>query len=72
MSHCEEILHDLRKGWKITQQNAILSYGCMRLASRINDLRKRGHKIKTTMLPVDCRNGRTAHIAEYSMEKTND
>ena len=44
----------------ITQWDAQRELGCMRLASRINDLRKRGIKIKTRMV---YRKG--ARYAEY-------
>jgi hypothetical protein len=42
--------------------------GIYRLASRINDLRKAGHKIKTKKVEVVNRWGESAYIAEYSLE----
>jgi hypothetical protein len=42
--------------------------GIYRLASRINDLRKAGHKIKTKKVEVVNRWGESSYIAEYSLE----
>jgi hypothetical protein len=42
--------------------------GIYRLASRINDLRKAGHKINTKKVEVVNRWGESAYIAEYSLE----
>jgi hypothetical protein len=42
--------------------------GVYRLASRINDLRKLGHKINTRKVEVLNRWGEISHIAEYSLE----
>ena len=42
--------------------------GVYRLASRINDLRKLGHKITTKKVEVVNRWGESSYIAEYSLE----
>lgn len=42
--------------------------GVYRLASRINDLRKLGHKITTKKVEVVNRWGEASYIAEYSLE----
>jgi hypothetical protein len=42
--------------------------GIYRLASRINDLRKAGHKISTKKVEVVNRWGESTYIAEYSLE----
>jgi hypothetical protein len=42
--------------------------GVYRLASRINDLRKLGHKIETKKVDVVNRWGESSYIAEYSLE----
>lgn len=54
-------------GW-ITQFEAMKELGVMRLASRISDLRKRGYKITSEMMPVKNRYGETCHIKRYRME----
>lgn len=46
MSQCSEILRHLKKR-PITPVDALYSYGCFRLAARINDLRSQGHTILT-------------------------
>jgi len=69
MTQNDEILIDLQRGDRITQMDALMHYGCMRLASRINDLRKKGYPIKTNMKTINCRNGKIANVAEYSMEQ---
>ena len=49
MSQCDQILAYLKKGNGITQKEAIDKFKCYRLASRINDLKKRGIKIYKVM-----------------------
>lgn len=66
MTQAEEILQHLLTGKPITPIDALKKYGCFRLASRINDLRKAGHEIKTTMVTNEY--GKT--FASYSMEIT--
>ena len=36
----------LKKGYSITQLEALKMFGCFRLASRVHDLRERGYNIK--------------------------
>jgi len=45
-SQCAAILEHLQQGHPITQIDALNKFGCFRLGARINDLRKRGHKIE--------------------------
>ncbi len=49
MSQAEDILEHMRVHERITPAVALEWYGCMRLASRIDELRNAGHYIKTTM-----------------------
>lgn len=44
-SQCAQIKQWLLSGHKITQLEALDLFGCMRLASRIHDLRNRGMEI---------------------------
>ena len=44
-SQCDMIADWLRKGYSITQMDALRLFGCFRLASRIHDLRERGMNI---------------------------
>ncbi len=66
MTQNEQILAWLRHD-PITQQEALQMFGCMRLASRINDLRNAGHNIVTHKCEVLKRNGEFAMIAEYHL-----
>lgn len=49
MSQSEKILYHLSSGKTITPLEALQSYGCFRLASRISDLKREGHDIVTTI-----------------------
>ncbi len=62
MKQTETILRHLQEG-PITGLEALDTYGIFRLASRISDLRKSGHKIKTEMIK---RNGK--QYAMYTLE----
>lgn len=44
-TQCERILRHLRDYGSISSLEAISEYGCMRLASRINDLKRQGYNI---------------------------
>lgn len=62
MSQSSDILAHLRTGRPITPTIALTLYNCMRLAARIDDLRLRGHNIKTTM-----RSSGKSRWAEYRL-----
>lgn len=51
----------------ITQREAIEQLGIMRLASRVSDLRRQGHRIVKRTVNVTNRYGEKCHIAEYRM-----
>jgi hypothetical protein len=63
----QRILDYINEFGSITQLDAIRDIGCMRLASRISDLRKQGFPIKSEFEPVKNRYGETCHIKRYSM-----
>ena len=64
MSQKELILNHLKTGRTLTAIEALNQFGCFRLASRIVDLKKDNHDIKTEMrLSVDG----TKRFAEYSL-----
>lgn len=63
-SQVKAIKRDLKAGRKITPLQALKDYGCMRLASRIADLRAAGMRIKSKMVfayPVK--------YAQYQLQK---
>ena len=62
-SQSEVILAALRRGESLTSLAALEQFGCMRLASRINDLKVAGHRIDANT--VTGPNGK--RYASYSM-----
>ena len=51
----------------ITPIQALNKFGCMRLASRISDLRKMGYAISREMIAVKDRNGDVRYVANYKL-----
>lgn len=66
-TQAERILKYMRFFGTITQREAINDLGCMRLASRITELKDAGYKINRRMVKVKNRFGETCSIAEYSL-----
>lgn len=65
-SQADEILAWLTAGHTLTQFEALERFGCMRLPSRIDELRhKRGIAITTTLIELP--GGK--RVAEYTIEK---
>lgn len=63
----ERVLRYLEENESITQIDALREFGCMRLASRISDLKKQGVCIKRTMESAKNRYGETVSYARYSL-----
>lgn len=57
------ILNHLRNRGPITGLEALENYGCARLASRIHDLKEKGHNINKVMIKV----GQRKYVARYSL-----
>ena len=66
------ILEHLAMGEKLTPADAFRLTGSTRLSARIYDLRRDGYVINTEMITVRNRLGRTATVAQYSMEASPD
>ena len=66
-TQCEMILAYMEEVGSITPAEAMAEFGCMRLASRICDL-KRTHKIKTERVYTVNRYGKGITFARYSLE----
>lgn len=66
-TQAERILQYMEKFGSITQIEALQDLGCMRLASRISDLKKRGIPIKREMVGVKNRFGETCYVSQYSL-----
>jgi hypothetical protein len=57
----------MKKYGSITAKEAENEYGCMRLASRINELRRNGVAITAEMVAGKNRRGEATHYARYSL-----
>jgi hypothetical protein len=68
MNQNERVFDHLLTVGPIRPMTALNDLGIYRLASRSNDLRKAGHKIKTKKVEVVNRWGESSYIAEYSLE----
>ena len=68
-THEKMILQYMRKHGSITAMDAIRDFGCMRLASRISDLRWDGYDIETVMENGKNRQGETVRYARYYLNE---
>lgn len=62
-SQCARILGHLTLGRKITALTALDKFGTLRLGARVLELRKRGHRIKSSMATLPNKK----RIAVYSL-----
>lgn len=69
MTQSDRILRHLEAFGSITQGEALRDYGIMRLASRINDLKRRGYSIDTELCTGTNRFGEKTRYARYRMVK---
>lgn len=63
MTQCEMILEYMRQNNGITSRDAFL-LGCTRLAARIADLKKNGHRISTERVTVNHKTFTCYHLEE--------
>lgn len=70
-TQCDQILEYMRTFGTITQLDALRDIGCMRLASRISDLRSQGYAIGRRMKTGKNRYGKDVTFAEYYLEEDN-
>lgn len=71
MTQCEKILDYMRVNGSITPLDALREFGCMRLASRITDLKARGYDITSKMESNKNRYGDTVRYARYEVKGEN-
>ena len=72
LTQCERILRHLRDYGSITSLTAITEYGILRLASRINDLKKQGYTIVSETAVGENRYKEKVHYSVYRLiEKEN-
>ena len=64
-TQCDKVLQYMIRFGSITQLEALADIGCMRLASRISDLRNRGYAIGRRMKTGKNRYGESVSFAEY-------
>ena len=64
MTQAAQILASLKRGERLTPLDALTQFNCMRLASRISDLKREGHTIYTRTIKTD--SGKL--VSEYWME----
>lgn len=63
----QRILDYIAEFGGITQLEALRDLGCMRLASRISDLRRQGYDIVSERVAVKNRYGEKCYIKRYSV-----
>lgn len=51
----------------INPRIAMIQFGCMRLASRISDIKKMGYSISREMIAVRNQDGDTCYVANYKL-----
>ncbi len=68
-TQCEQILEYISKFGSITPLEAITELGCMRLASRINDLRRAGYDIEGKFETHINRKGEKKRYMRYSLKQ---
>lgn len=66
-TQCRRILRYMEDFGSITQMDAMNEFGCMRLASRISDLRRMGHAIRKETVSGKNRYGESIRFAKYSL-----
>lgn len=64
-TQCDKVLEYMRQFGSITQIQALSDIGCMRLASRISDLRHHGYPIGRRIKTCKNRYGESVSFAEY-------
>lgn len=67
ITQCDRILRHLKDYGSISSLEAITDYGILRLASRINDLKRRGCKIIAETKTGKNRYNETTHYRVYKL-----
>lgn len=66
-TQAQRVLDYMMQFGSITQYEALKDLGCMRLASRISDLKKEGYPIKSETIAVKNRFEENCYIKQYSL-----
>lgn len=72
ITQCSRILRHLKDYGVLTSREAFNEYGVMRLAARINDLRRQGYPIGKRMKQGKNRYNESVSYAEYYMEDDHE
>ena len=72
ISQCDKIVEYMRKYGSITQLQAYVDIGCVRLPSRIHDLKRKGYAINREMIKVKNRDDEYVPIARYSLAEVEN
>ena len=67
ISQCDKVLRHLQAFGSLTSLEAVNEYGILRLASRINDLKRMGYNITSTTASGKNRFGETTHYSVYRL-----
>ena len=67
LTQCERIIRHLKDYGTITSREAMIEYGIMRLASRINDLKRKGYAISSEVQKGKNRYGETTWFSVYRL-----
>lgn len=67
MTQCEKILQYIEENGSITQLDAMREFGCMRLASRMCDIKKMGYTVAKKMETAKNRYGESVSYARYAI-----
>lgn len=65
-TQCERVIAYMQQHGSITQMEA-MQIGVFRLASRICDIKKRGHRIMTETVKVENRYGESCRVKRYRL-----
>ncbi len=68
MTQCEQVIRHMEDFGSISSLEAMQEYGILRLASRINDLKKAGYPIRREMVTRMNRYGEAVTIARYCID----
>ena len=69
MTQKEKILEYIREHGSITPLDAMREFGCMRLASRVTDLKHAGYNIISKLEVSKNRNGEAVRYARYTLRE---
>ena len=65
VSQCERILRYIEENGSISSLEAMREFGCMRLASRMCDIKKMGYAVQKEREKAQNRYGETIHYVRY-------